>query len=90
VLVWRAEQIAEALTGLYTQKLVDGLTLPEIIAHNEGILRLARDGVDISALEMYMLYYGLTKLQLNEVGFRVTGTRTPARWCECVNCIVYL
>jgi len=23
---------------------VDGLTLPEIIEHNEGILRLARDG----------------------------------------------
>jgi len=47
VLVWWAEQIAEALAGLYRQKLVDGLTLPEIIAHNEGILRLARNGVDI-------------------------------------------
>jgi len=90
VLVWRPEQIAEALAGLYTQKLVDGLTLPEIIKHNEGILRLARDGVDISGHKVYTLYYVLTMRQLYEVGFRVTGTRSPARSCECVNCIVYL
>jgi len=90
VLVWRPEQIAEALAGLYTQKLVDGLTLPEIIKHNEGILRLARDGVDISGHKVYTLYYVLTMRQFYEVGFRVTGTRSPARSCECVNCIVYL
>jgi len=78
VLVWRAEQIAETITGLYKQILVDGKTLPEIIKHNEDILRLARDGVDISALKMYMLYYGLTMQQLHEVGVTLTDNRTPA------------
>jgi len=88
VLVWRAEQIAEAIAGLYREILVDGLTLPEIIKHNEEILRLARDGVDISALDMYMVYYGLTMRQLYEVGVTVTGNRTPARSCEGVHCSV--
>ena len=60
MLVWRAEQIEEAIAGLYKEILVDGLTLPEIIKHNEEIVRLAREGVDISALKMYMVYYGLT------------------------------
>ena len=78
MLVWRAEQIAETITGLYKQILVDGKTLPEIIKHNEDILRLARDGVDISALKMYMLYYGLTMQQLQEVGETLTDNRTPA------------
>jgi len=86
--VWRAEQFAEAIAGLYREILVDGLTLPEIIKHNEEILRLARDGVDISALKMYMVYYGLTMRQLYEVGVTVTGNRTPVRSCEGVHCSV--
>jgi len=71
VLVWRAEQIAETIAGLYKQILVDGKTLPEII-------KQARDGVNISALKMYMLYYGLTMQQLHEVGVTLTDNRTPA------------
>ena len=67
---------------------MDGLTLSEIIKHNEEIVRLAREGVDISELKMYMLYYGLTMQQLNEVGVTVTDNRTPARSCECVHCSV--
>jgi len=50
VLVWRAEQIAQTIANLYAEIVVDGLTLPEINKHNEEIVRLARDGVDISAL----------------------------------------
>jgi len=88
VLVWRAEQIAQAIANLYEEIVVDDLTLPEIIKHNEEILRLAREGVDISALKMYMVYYGLTMQQLHEVGVTATDNRTPARSCEGVHCSV--
>jgi len=37
VLVWRAEQIAQTIAKLYEDIVVDGLTLPEIIKHNEEI-----------------------------------------------------
>ena len=67
MLVLRAEDPDQALEGLFSEILVDGLTLPQIIKHNEGILRLARDGGDISSHKFYMLYFGMTLRQLYEV-----------------------
>jgi len=67
VLVLRAEDLDKALEGMFSEILVDGLTLPQIIKHNEGILHLARDGGNISSHKFYMLYFGITFRQLFEV-----------------------
>ena len=44
MLVLRAEDLDQAPEDLFSKILVDGLTLTQIIKHNEGILRLVRDG----------------------------------------------